>query len=76
MREAVNGSYVLFSRPAVSGAQSRSNALKSTVYDYFDLVATDATAHCSASTTRFMTSVVEQAQRKSFRVPPSSLAKA
>jgi len=72
MREVVNG---LMYPPAVSGAQSRKTCrrrARSTTI----LICGPMTAHCSASTTRFMSSVVNRRNGKPVRLPPSSIAKA
>ena len=74
MREVVTV-LCTFCPPAVSGAQSRKTCprkARSTTI----LICGPMTAHCSASTTRFMTSVVNKRNGKPVRVPPSSIAKA
>ena len=74
MREVVNGLMYVLS----TGCQWRAipkdlprKARSTTI-----LICGPMTAHCSASTTRFMTSVVNKRNGKPVRVPPSSIAKA
>ena len=72
MREVVNGlMYVLSTgcqwRPIPKDLPPRSTTI---------LICGPMTAHCSASTTRFMSSVVNKHNGKPVRLPPSSIAKA
>ena len=74
MREVVNGlMYVLSTGcqwraiPKTCRRKARSTTI---------LICGPMTAHCSASTTRFMTSVVNKRNGKPVRLPPSSIAKA
>ena len=59
MREVVNGLMYVLSTGCQWRAIPKDLPPKSTVYDYFDLWTYDGT--CSASTTRFMSSVVNSA---------------
>jgi putative transposase len=74
MREVVNGLMYVLSTGCQWRAIPTDLPPKSTVYDYFDLWTYDA--HCSASTTRFMSSVVNKRSGKPVQLPPSSIAKA
>src|SRR6478736_2316771 len=62
-----------FCRPAVSGAQSRKTCPRKARSTTISICG-PMTAHCSASTTRFMTSVVNKRNGKPVRVPPSSIS--
>ena len=74
MREVVNGLMYILSTGCQWRAIPKDLPPKSTVYDYFDCG--PMTAHCSASTTRFMSSVVNKRNGNPVRLPPSSIAKA
>ena len=75
MREVVNGlMYVLSTGCQWRAIPKRPAAerVRSTTI----LICGPMTAHCSASTKRFMSSVVNKRNGKPVRLPPSSIAKA
>ena len=74
MREVVNGLMCVLST-GVSGAQSRKTCRRKARSTTI-LICGPMTAHCSASTTRFMSSVVNKRNGEPVRLPPSSIAKA
>ena len=74
MREVVNGLMYVLS----TGCQWRAipKDLRRKARSTTILICGPMTAHCSASTTRFMSSVVNKRNGKPVRLPPSSIAKA
>ena len=74
MREVVNGLMYVLSTGRQWRAIPKDLPPKSTSTTI--LICGPMTAHCSASTTRFMTSVVNKRNGKPVRVPPSSISKA
>ena len=75
MREVVNGLMYVLSTGCQWRAIPKDLPPKSTRSTTI-LICGPMTAHCSASTTRFMTSVVNKRNGKPVRLPPSSIAKA
>ena len=73
MREVVNGLMYVLSTGCQWRAIPKDLPPKSTTTI---LICGPMTAHCSASTTRFMSSVVNKRGGKPVQLPPSSIAKA